>query len=114
MILKTIPTKLINDVYMIEKNSIYSNINKVIELTYWYLSAIEINRYPGCTTRTSVPSQPIYKKKKSIRSILVKFLKLLELTSKSPSRPYKINKRSILVKFLKLLELTSKSPQPSL
>ena len=49
----------------------------------WYLSAIEINRYPGCTTRTSVPLQPSYKKK-SIRSILVKFVKIVRLTSKSP------------------------------
>src|SRR2546423_4272744 len=27
------------------------------------------NRYPGCTTRTSVPSQPSYKKEKKKRSI---------------------------------------------
>src|SRR5437868_13275121 len=92
--------------------NILQNNNIIIAkylLKGWYLSAIEINRYPGCTTRTSVPSQPIYKKK-SIRSILVRFLKLLELTFKSsrPSLQNKIKKR-MLVSFLKLLQLTFKS-----
>ena len=45
----------------------------------WYLSAIEINRYPGCTTRTSVPSQPTLQKAKK-RIKLVKRKNTFNLT----------------------------------
>src|ERR1043166_2657745 len=34
---------------------------------FWYLSAIDNYRYPGCTTRTSVPSQPTALQKPSYK-----------------------------------------------
>ena len=71
--------KRINKNLYLTLMNILQNNNIIIAkylLKGWYLSAIEINRYPGCTTRTSVPSQPSYKKEKK-RSISVKFVKVM-------------------------------------
>src|SRR5438045_3427082 len=60
-------------------------INPLESIKNWYLSAIEINRYPGCTTRTSVPSQPTWYLIKNVSKVLYK------------KKQYKINKKTYLI-----------------